>query len=146
MLNETVIILPLWMLRKLQMSMSRKLGLAAIFLIAITDVAFDITRTIYTVNGGAVALDTIWDILEPTIAVIVSSLPTYKALLGIAKKDKSTSYQNLGHSGGATWHSSHSHNTDAANDVELGIHPVQVPTETWTNCSPDRPTDATNVV
>ena len=134
------------MLRRLQMSMSRKLGLAAIFLIAITDVVFDITRTVYTVNGGAVALDTIWDILEPTIAVIVSSLPTYKALLGLAKKNKSTSYQDLGHSGGTTWHSSHSHDIDALTGVELGIHPVQVPAETWTSFSPDRPTDARDTV
>lgn len=131
------------MLRRLQMSMSRKLGLAAIFLIAITDVVFDITRTVYTVNGGAVALDTIWDILEPTIAVIVSSLPTYKALLGIAKKKQSTSYQDLGHSGGTTWHSSHSHDTDTLAGVELGKHPVQVPTETWTNFSTE---DARDVV
>ena len=134
------------MLRRLQMSMSRKLGLAAVFLIAITDVVFDITRTVYTVNGGAVALDTIWDILEPTIAVIVSSLPTYKALLGIVKKPKSTSYQDLGHSGGTTWHSSHSHDTDALTGVELGIHPAQVSAETWTPFSPDRPTDARDTV
>jgi len=146
MLIETVIILPLWMLRGLQMSMSRKIGLAAIFLIAITDVAFDIARTVYTVNGGAVALDTIWDILEPTIAVIVSSLPTYKALLGMAKEKKNTSYQNLGHSGGATWHSSHSHGTDASNGVELSIHSVQVPKETWTSLPPDRSTYATDLV
>lgn len=146
MLNGTVIILPLWMLQGLQMSTGRKVGLAAIFLIAITDVAFDIARTVYTVNGGAVALDTIWDILEPTIAVIVSSLPTYKALLGIAKKKKSTSYQNLGHSGGTAWHSSHSHETDTSNGVELGTHPVQVPKETWTSFSRDRSTKATDIV
>ena len=112
------------------MSMSRKIGLAAIFLIAITDVVFDITRTVYTVNGGAVALDTIWDILEPSIAVIVSSLPTYRSLLGITKRKQSTPYQNFSHSGDATWHSSHTNNTDASNNAELGIYPVQVPKET----------------
>lgn len=115
------------------MSMSRKVGLAAIFLIAITDVAFDITRTVYTVNGGAVALDTIWDILEPTIAVIVSSLPTYKALLGIAKtKNRGAPYQNLGRGEGDTWRSGHNQETDVSNVVELGDYPVQIPKETWT--------------
>ena len=119
MLNDTVILLPLWMLRRLQMPIGRKLGLAALFLIAITDVIFDITRTVYTVHGGAVALDTIWDILEPTIAVIVSSLPTYKALLGGAKKERNTRYQNLGHSGGDVWHSKSSNNANQADSVEL---------------------------
>lgn len=123
------------------MPLSRKLGLAALFLIAITDVIFDITRTVYTVHGGAVALDTIWDILEPTIAVIVSSLPTYKALLGVTKKEKNTSYQNLGHSGGAPWYSKHSHNADEPNGVELSISSTQVPKETWTNYSLERSTD-----
>lgn len=134
------------MLRGLQMSTSRKVGLAAIFLVAVTDVAFDITRTVYTVNGGAVALDTIWDILEPTIAVIVSTLPTYKALLGVAQKKKSTSYQNLGHSGGTTRYSSHSHDHDRSNGVELGTRHVHVPEETWTNFPLDRSTHAMDAV
>ena len=124
------------------MPMSRKLGLAALFLIAITDVVFDITRTVYTVHGGAVALDTIWDILEPTIAVIVSSLPTYKALLGATKKEKNTSYQNLGHNGDAPWNSKHSQNADGPNSVELSMSSAQVPKTTWTNYSLEGSTDA----
>ena len=90
------------MLQGLQMSTSRKIGLAVLFSIAITDVIFDITRTIYSVDGGALALNTVWDILESTIAVIVSSLPTYKALFGVAKRKKTPSYQELNHSGGET--------------------------------------------
>lgn len=87
--------LPIWMLRKLQMRRSRKVGLAALFLIALIDVAFDIARTVYTVDGGAVALDTLWDILEPAIAVMISALLTYKALLGRSERKKSISYENL---------------------------------------------------
>ena len=115
-LNRIVIVLPLWMLQTLQMSTSRKVGLAVLFSIAITDVIFDITRTIYSVNGGAFALDTIWDILEPTIAVIVSSLPTYKALLGVTKmkKKRNPSYQNLNQSGGEILPSKQSHRTDTS--------------------------------
>ena len=123
MLNRIVIILPLWMLQGLQMSTSRKVGLAVLFSIAISDVIFDITRTIYSVKGGAFALDTVWDILEPTVAVIVSTLPSYKALLGIAKKKKTTSYQNLNHSGGDTGHSKQSHRIDpSGSGVELRTH------------------------
>ena len=62
------------------MPISQKLGLAVFFLITITDVIFDITRTAYT--NSEIAVDVIWDILEVTIIVIVSLLSTYKALLG----------------------------------------------------------------
>ena len=131
------------------MPTSRKVGLAALFLIAITDVIFDITRTVYTVNIKAVALDTIWDILESTIAVIVSSLPTYKALLGPTKKWKNTRYQNLDHSGAVIGKSSRSHNAEESNDVELGISSGKASKKGWTNASSEGSGDAvdtTNVV
>ncbi|KAL8792373.1 MAG: hypothetical protein Q9195_005076, partial [Heterodermia aff. obscurata] len=121
----TIIALPLWMLRGLQMPTSRKLGLAALFLVAITDVIFDITRTFYTVHGGAVALDTIWDILEPTIALIISSLPTYKALLGSRTKSKNTSYQNLASGVAKKWSSTHRSEADQSQDIELNRSFIQ---------------------
>ena len=135
------------------MPTSRKVGLAALFLIAITDVIFDITRTIYTINdtfkAKAVALDTIWDILESTIAVIVSSLPTYKALLGPTKKRKNTRYQNLDHSGVVIGKSSPSHNAKESNDLELGINSGKASEKGWENGSSEDSGDAvdtTNVV
>ncbi|MCJ1286824.1 hypothetical protein MMC26_006170 [Xylographa opegraphella] len=76
----SIMALPLWMLKGLRISRAQKIGLAAIFLIAFIDILFDILRTIYTVNGAAVGLDTTFDILEPSIAVIISTLPTYRAL------------------------------------------------------------------
>ena len=132
MLNDAVIFLPLWMLPQLQMPTGRKLGLAALFLIAITDVIFDIIRTVNT--GGEVnKYYTIWDILEPTIAVILSSLPTYKALLGGAKKERNTRYQNLGHSRGVVWHINSSINASGTNGVELGKTSTRIPEipEAW---------------
>ena len=131
------------------MPTSKKVGLAALFLIAITDVIFDITRTVYTVNIKAVALDTIWDILESTIAVIVSSLPTYKALLGPTKKRKNTWYQNLDHSGTVIVKSSPGHNAEESNDIELGNDSGKASKEGWENVSSEDSggaADTTNVV
>ena len=139
MLNDTVIFLPLWMLRRLQMPIGRKLGLAALFLIAITDLIFDIFRTLYT-GGGVNNFHTIWDILEPTLAVIVSSLPTYKALLAGAKKARNTRYQNLGHSRHVVWHIIFSDNANGTIGVELGKSSTR-DLEAWPNyplqCSTD---------
>lgn len=123
------------MLGKLQISTSRKVGLAGIFLIALIDVIFDITRAVYTVDGGAVALDTIWDILEPTIAVIVSSLPTYKALLKPTKKVRNTSYQKFGVSESAPWDRARSHHLDTSDDIELSTKSGEDSRHFWTNDS-----------
>ncbi|MCJ1389046.1 hypothetical protein MMC18_001900 [Xylographa bjoerkii] len=92
----SIMALPLWMLKGLRISRAQKIGLAAIFLIAFIDILFDILRTIYTVNGGAVGLDTTFDILEPTIAVIISTLPTYRALFMTRKRSETgSSFGNI---------------------------------------------------
>jgi hypothetical protein len=83
--------LPLWMLKKMQMSLFHKLGLAAIFLLATIDIVFDILRTYHTI-GGTTSLSVLWDILEPTIAVVVSTMPTYRALYTSVKREYSKSY------------------------------------------------------
>ena len=131
MLNDAVIFLPLWMLPQLQMPIGRKLGLAAIFLIAMSDVIFDVFRTVYT-GAEVKKYYTIWDILEPTIAVIVSSLPTYKALLRGAKKARNTRYQNLGHSGRVGWHIISSNHASGTEGVELGKRSTRF-LEAWPN-------------
>ena len=75
------IALPLAMLRDLRVRPTQKWALVAVFVLALIDVVFDVLRTVYAVQGTAVALHTLWDILEPTIGVMVCALPAYRALL-----------------------------------------------------------------
>lgn len=129
------------------MSTSRKVGLAVLFSIAITDVIIDVIRTVYSINIKAVGLDTTCDILESTIAVIVSSLPTYKALLGSTKKWKKTRYQHMDHSGVVIGKRSRRHNAEESNDVKLGIISGEASERGWTNVSSEVSRDAvSNVV
>ena len=83
---------PLYVLKGLQMQISQNLGLASVFCLAILVVIFDILRTVFSAKsarGGAVGASTaLWDILEITIAVIVSCLPTYRAILTRKKSRK----------------------------------------------------------
>ena len=83
---------PLYVLKGLQMRISQKLGLASVFCLAILIVVFDILRTISSAEsarGGAVGASTaLWDILEITIAVMVSCLPTYRTILVLRKQKK----------------------------------------------------------
>ena len=87
-----VMAFPLYVLKGLQMQTGQKLGLASVFCLAILVVIFDILRTVFSAKsarGGAVRASTaLSDILEITIAVIVSCLPTYRTILTQKQKKK----------------------------------------------------------
>ncbi|KAH6672581.1 hypothetical protein B0J14DRAFT_482779 [Halenospora varia] len=83
--NLAVILLPTLSLTSLRISPRQKAGLAFIFTLGFADTIFDIVRTVYTTRGGDSALDPTWDILEPSIAVIASSLPTCRALFLVGR-------------------------------------------------------------
>lgn len=90
--------LPLYMLKQLQkVPLAQKIGLASLFSMAIIVIIFDILRAVYALEIGVVALDSIWNILEPSIAVMVSALPIYRALFTTRRKRDKTSYTNLTH-------------------------------------------------
>ena len=83
---------PLYVVKGLQMRFSQKMGLASIFCLAILVVIFDILRTVFSAKsarGGAVGASTaLWDILEITVAVMVSCLPTYRTIFTQRKRRK----------------------------------------------------------
>ena len=87
-----VMAFPLYVLKGLQMQTRQKWGLASVFCLAILVVIFDILRTVFSAKsarGGAVGASTaLWDILEITIAVIVSCLPAYRTILTQRKQRK----------------------------------------------------------
>lgn len=74
--------LPLWMLKDLKIRSRQKIGLAFIFSLATFIVALDILRTVQAAAGK----QALYTILEINFAVIVSCLPTYRALLAIGQK------------------------------------------------------------
>ena len=75
------IALPLYMLRGLHIRPAQKVGLAALFLICVVDIVFDILRAAFALDGGILSLNILWNMLEPIVAVIVCALPTYRGLL-----------------------------------------------------------------
>jgi hypothetical protein len=93
----TVMALSFYTLKRLQhIPNAQKIGLASLFSIATFVILFDILRSKYALGVGVVALDSIWDILKPSIAVIISALPVYRALLSTSKKQETTAYRNIG--------------------------------------------------
>ena len=91
MLTCKVMALPLWMLRNLQIQRSRKISLTAMFLIVTVIIVVDLVRAVDTTSGPATSpLELLWTVIEPAIAVIISALPTYKALLGRARRNRTT--------------------------------------------------------
>ena len=75
---------PLYVLKGLQMKTHQKLGVGCVFSLAILVVIFDILRTVFSVlpttEGAVVILTPMCDILEASIAVIISCLPVYRTL------------------------------------------------------------------
>lgn len=70
------------MLHTLSMHLREKLGLAAIFSIAFVTIAFDIVRTLETLTVDAInAVTPLWTNLESAVAVCMSALPSYAALM-----------------------------------------------------------------
>ena len=70
------------MLRTLQIHRRAKLGLAAIFGLASFIIVFDILRTVETLGDShTVGSTALWTDLEAAIAIIVSCLPSFVALL-----------------------------------------------------------------
>lgn len=69
------------MVRGLQLRTAQRLVLAGIFSLAFVDAIFDILRTVESLKSGTFSGVALWSSLEVTIAVIVASLPHYRALL-----------------------------------------------------------------
>ena len=80
-------ILPLPTLLSLQMRVSQKIAVAAIFLLVWVTIAFDILRLVESLKSGA-TLTSLYTSLETEIAVIVCSLPTFRIALRTSDKLK----------------------------------------------------------
>ena len=78
--------LPFWMLKDLKVQRYQKIGLAVIFSLATVCVVLDIVRTAEALASN----QALYTILEINFVVIISCLPSYRALVNIVQKRKST--------------------------------------------------------
>lgn len=80
--HSPVFILPTAMVRKMSMSTGQKIGISIVFALVFVIIVVDILRTIFTLKMGEFPEEnTIWALLEPTIAVILCALPCYRGLV-----------------------------------------------------------------
>lgn len=95
-------ILPIAMLKSIQMGIMQKIGLSVGFALVLIIVAMDILRVVYTLEMDLTEgqdANALWVILEPTIAVIVCALPCYRGLLRLHTGTiKVGSFRSFGHS------------------------------------------------
>lgn len=80
-----VMALPFWILRDLKIGMSQKLGLAFIFSFAFVCVALDIVRVVEAISQN----QALYTVIEINLVVVISCLPTYRALLSIGERNRS---------------------------------------------------------
>lgn len=82
----TVMTLPWYIIRKIQISTAKKVGIGAVFSVVLIIIACDILRTVKSFDQGAFSDSALYSFLEVTLAVIVSCLPIYRALFRASKK------------------------------------------------------------
>lgn len=86
--KKVVMVLPWYIIRRIQISSARKIGLAAIFSVVLVTIACDILRTIKSFSQALFAQSALYSILEVTLAVVVSCMPIYRALLKARPKEQ----------------------------------------------------------
>lgn len=90
-------ILPVYFLRDLQMRLGKKIAVACLFSVGMLIVVIEALRLGTGDPGGVEKLDSVYNVLEPAIAVIVACLPIYKSVLhfgdGFKTPRKMRSYQ-----------------------------------------------------
>ena len=77
--------LPLWQLKQLRVKLSQKIALAFVFSVAMICVILDIVRTVEAIDSN----QALYTVLEINFVVIVSCLPTYRALLSLGQQERS---------------------------------------------------------
>lgn len=87
--------LALYMLRHLKVRRAQKIGLSGVFSLGIVIIIVDIARTANSPRPGAFAQTSLFRMIESSMAVIVSCLPTYRALLATEKPSKPQDYVQL---------------------------------------------------
>ena len=88
--------LPLSVVRSLHIKRSQKFGLACIFLLGFVTIFCDIARILVGGDGNGLKLAPLWDVLEPSLGVIISTLPTYRGLpLFSTRKRMVSLYHNV---------------------------------------------------
>ncbi|KAI4195250.1 MAG: hypothetical protein LQ350_007309 [Teloschistes chrysophthalmus] len=76
-----VMILPMFMIYRLQLHTSQKVILGGVFSLGFLVAIVDILRTVESLQSGTFSGVALWSSLEVTIAVIVGSLPLYRTLI-----------------------------------------------------------------
>ncbi|KAJ4205952.1 hypothetical protein NW759_014429 [Fusarium solani] len=127
--NLSIIILPFFILKNLQVKRKTMVGIYAIFSLGIIDIAFSLTRflTIHLGSGGfkPLTLIQIWSILDENMALIIACLPSLRPYLRHGFKSSSAEV-SYGYGNRSTGHITSTRKTQATSGFEVIDDPVPV--------------------
>lgn len=86
--DVAVMALPVWMLKDLHVKTSQKIGLAAMFSLGIIIIIFEILRTIKSLGQTSFSEVAIYDVLENSVALIVSSITHYRGFISTRRRNR----------------------------------------------------------
>ena len=120
--------LPFWMLRDLKVGTSQKLALGFIFSFATVCVALDIVRVVEAISQN----QALYTIIEINLVVVISCLPTYRTLLTVRQRRKSSgqSYSWRSLKQGQQWENQDGDHrplrSGEYNEIEMSTKPIHV--------------------
>lgn len=74
------------MVHTLHINRRQKVGLTVLFGLGLTVIVFEVLRLAESLKGSTLTVNTLWVSLEASVAIIVSSLPTYNVLIRRPRK------------------------------------------------------------
>ena len=115
--------LPIWMIKDLQMRPLQKLGLGVLFSLGTIVIVFEIVRSVKSIQKSTTFSEVaVYDITEACVAVIVSSIPTYRSLLKSDRRRKDGTYRYLKSSSKKSHGTADSHPLDEFHSASVDIY------------------------
>lgn len=94
--------LPLWFLKNLKVDVPQKVGLILMLSLGLVIIAFEILRTVKSMEQTSFSEVAVYDIVEGFVAIVVNCIPTYRLLLTSSRRRKSSPYANFNDPSGST--------------------------------------------
>lgn len=97
-MNDLVMALPLAKLPKLRMGIREKFGVGLIFSLTWIIIAMEIVRLDFSLGGKGSSSNIVWTSTEASLAIIISCLPSFSALINYREKGRTraaTEYDRL---------------------------------------------------
>lgn len=88
-IDHLVMALPLSRIPRLRIGIVQKIGVGIIFSLSFVVIALELVRLVFSLKGTGTSVNVVWTSTEASVAVIISCLPSFSALINYREKAQS---------------------------------------------------------